>query len=320
MSRIKKLDRPGFTLVELLVVIAIIGILIALLLPAVQAAREAARRLQCTSHLKQLGVALHAYHDAHGQLPLGSVSNGGRFNEPQWPTIHYFLLPYIEQTVLYDRMSKVEGFTETNPESWQGVMDKPLTVYFCPSDGRGKEITVNADPPLKLFKSNYFGIFSGRYDGETNNEAFGTTFDKTYTAAFGMNRGAQFRDFTDGTSNSVVMSEYLTGSGDDTNDARGQVWTNRAGNRFLHATYPPNTPIPDNLLNLPTFCGPSRENNFPEKNLPCTSGNTDYNFASSRSLHPGGVNALLGDGSVDFFGNETERDVWRSLGWIQNGY
>ena len=95
--------RAAFTLVELLVVIAIIGILIALLLPAVQAAREAARRSQCSSNLKQLGVANHAYHASHQQLPLGSVTPAHRFDDPQWPTIHYFILPFLEQQDMYDR-------------------------------------------------------------------------------------------------------------------------------------------------------------------------------------------------------------------------
>ncbi|MBN2295937.1 MAG: DUF1559 domain-containing protein [Pirellulales bacterium] len=309
--------RHAFTLVELLVVIAIIGILIALLLPAVQAAREAARRVTCTSYMKQCGVAMHAYHDAYKQFPLGSVSgNPSGFGYPQWPTIHYFLLPYIEQVALYDRMSELYAYyPDHQPDIsyWLRVADKPIAVYLCPSDGRS-QLVANL-----LFKSNYYGIFSGINEGETHAEGVGG-LDRSRMAAFGINRGAAIRDFTDGTSHSLLMAEYLTGhGGNNLEDARGQLWTDRAGHRFLHVAYPPNTPVPDNLLNYPAFCGPNGENNYPEDNLPCVPGNTNQNFASSRSRHPGGVNALRADGSVAFYENEIERTVWQNLGWIQNG-
>jgi len=93
-------SRSAFTLVELLVVIAIIGILVALLLPAVQAAREAARRVQCVNNLHQFGIALHNYHNVHGQFPLGTVFNPGLFGPPQWPYFILKLLPYLEEHTL----------------------------------------------------------------------------------------------------------------------------------------------------------------------------------------------------------------------------
>ena len=103
MFEFARVKRSGFTLVELLVVIAIIAILIALLLPAVQAAREAAGRTQCVNNLKQLGVALHNYHSAHGTFLPGSIQNGDCvFCPPEWISYLHHLLPYIEQEALYE--------------------------------------------------------------------------------------------------------------------------------------------------------------------------------------------------------------------------
>ncbi len=322
--------RSGFTLVELLVVITIIGILIALLLPAVQSAREAARRLQCASHMKQIGVALHNYHAAHNTFPLGALSEGGYpFQNPEWPYLLYYILPYVEQISRWEGMAAMQ---KTRIRPWYSnaasmwpmeLRNSPVALFLCPSDGMGGQTKAftSGGPPndpngVQLFLTNYLGIFSGANDGENYLEARGDpAFDSTQRTVFGINRGARIADITDGTSNTLAVAEYLTGKPDDT---RGYAFTNRAGCQFLYVDRTPNTSAPDNLLDHPNFCENFRSN-YPELNLPCVPGPTSSNTAAARSRHPGGVHGLLSDGSVRFFGESIDRTMWRCLGWMEDG-
>ncbi len=160
----------GFTLVELLVVIAIIGVLIALLLPAVQSAREAARRLQCTNKMKQLGLALHNYHSAHGSFASGYISNksttGSEWCYNDSPRTKHgapwsvLILPYLEQTTLYERFDFHQNFTsasscpseDNSTSSNHKAWETPLSLYQCPSDP-GSQSDVN--------NTNYLGVQGG---------------------------------------------------------------------------------------------------------------------------------------------------------------
>lgn len=301
----------GFTLIELLVVIAIIAVLIALLLPAVQQAREAARRSQCKNNLKQLGLALHNYHDTYGRFPPGSISRTTTvFGGPEWPYFIHFLLPYLDQTPMYNELATNWG----RPGPWLDAAQWPTTVRVgisalqCPSDGKGGAIKL-AGTAVALPSSNYLGFFSGLNDGQTAADA-GLT-----RTAFAMNRGASMRDLTDGSSNTMLMAEYLTGT---TVDWRGWMYTNRAGAQFMHATNGPNSTIGDNLLAYAYACTP--EVSLPAQNLPCTpDGNTNNNFATSRSRHVGGVHVLLGDGAVRFVSNNINLTTWQNLAWIADG-
>jgi prepilin-type processing-associated H-X9-DG protein len=168
---------------------------------------------------------------------------------------------------------------------------------------------------IHLFTANYIGIHSGLNDGDMWAEARGSTsFDTSRTGTFGINRGASIRDITDGSSHTIVMAEYLTGS---PHDQRGWPNTTRAGCQILYVAATPNSNEPDNLLDWPTFCQGGR-NSLPQENLPCVPGRTDDNTVCARSRHPGGVHGLKADGSVGFYEDDVALDVWQHLGWISD--
>ena len=202
----------GFTLIELLVVIAIIAILVALLLPAVQQAREAARRASCKNQLKQIGLALQNYHDTHSTFPIGNCVTGtswtsGNRRAP-WTVL---ILPYIEQSAAYDVMDFDQNFLGAYndggaPAAMRAVFDRPLTIFQCPSyPGR--------DP---LVHSNYMGVMGGGSTQPTwahNTAPYGVGFWNN--GILFRNSRVNMRDVTDGTSNTMAVGEtkYQLGLG-----------------------------------------------------------------------------------------------------------
>jgi prepilin-type N-terminal cleavage/methylation domain-containing protein/prepilin-type processing-associated H-X9-DG protein len=269
--------RHGFTLIELLVVIAIIAILIGLLLPAVQKVREAAARMQCSNNLKQIGLALHNYHDSYKKLP--PASQVGWFNAsygdqdpymqlqvPFGPNWAVLLLPFIEQTALYTKanVQSYPGITltlGTTPtyasvnNSWRVVGGVQVTTYLCPSDPNNQlpytDAASNpADPTLGWARGNY-GVTAACQDYD--HMAWGRTLKNTVLTTtmvsspmMAANYGARFPEVVDGLSNTIMVAELR--SGKTPLDPRG-VWAlGFPSSSVVNAGRDNTNPTPNNKL------------------------------------------------------------------------
>jgi prepilin-type processing-associated H-X9-DG protein len=297
--------------VELLVVITIIGILIALLLPAVQAAREAARRMQCSNNLKQLGLALHNYHSALNCFPPGIACAKANLSTPvrhMWPV---FLFPYFEAGNLYDGY-RFDWTVEQNRLAWTAV----IGVSRCPSDMPTVDGTV-------LQRSNYVACFSAdgtmiepgtncTVDSCNNNASQNVSVTSGKKALFNARVARTFADLSDGTSNTAALSETISGP-NGSNDQRG-LWCTDWGCQYSHSRTP-NSPLPDQVMSA--AAGAPLNYCVPDK-APCDGSSPCWsteNYAA-RSLHPGGVNAALADGSGHFISNSINLSIWQGLGSI----
>lgn len=348
----KKCADRGFTLVELLVVIAIIGVLVALLLPAVQQAREAARRMQCKNNLKQVGLALHNYHGAHNVFPYGFRDDGplATLNRETWMQL---LLPYLEQPAVYQ---SYRALADSISLRHLGVITVPLgesnagvaiPVLQCRSDPSspafvtsrlGSTTALNIPGEgFKHFQGNYVvcaGTMTGGYPLiQTVNRVSQWALENPSDGMFYYVSRTRFADVTDGTSNTIMASEcIIRGKSGDTFGDAGDYWGggNHAGYGF--STFnPPNTPVPDVVYQckLPTFQGLRTPSNWP--GAPCVSvarysSNTAADAATTphiinhaRSYHPGGVQILLADGSVSFISNQIDRLIFQRLGTRAGG-
>ncbi|HZN32490.1 MAG TPA: DUF1559 domain-containing protein [Pirellulaceae bacterium] len=297
------MNRRGFTLVELLVVIAIIGVLVALLLPAVQAAREAARRMQCQNHLKQLALGLHNYHDTFNRLPPGQWNNFYS-NDVPWIRGCWVqpLLPYIEQKNLYEIY---EASLRTNG-NWALLCpnkDTLIRTLICPSDGNSPKIqtrdtnTVNGVAgTMQGLHTNYV-VCSGSTAYGTGGLSLNGMF---YTKSF-----LRLAEVTDGLSNTLMLSEICVVRDTTANDLRGRYCNSWEGNSWFTTLNPPNTSVRDTQ----NYQGVSI------KQAPQTTvANNGTQALYARSYHASGVNASLGDGSVRFVSNSIHAAVYQSLG------
>ncbi len=299
----------AFTLVELLVVIAIIGILIALLLPAVQAAREAARRTNCRNNLKQLGLALHNYHDIQGKFPSGSTNNPGWIWSPgiqRKGSVLVALLPYFEQRPLYDQLDFRGDVVAQLAALGYGARELP--TLRCPSDPQRDPNTgqTNYAPCIgaqampsqggcSTYPGNVFNTGPVGHGSTDNGMETSGCFSR-YTF------GANFADIKDGTSNTIAMGEIRWFCGDH---HRGG-WMNP--NALWTATTAP--------INFPTC---------PGEGLGQSATMNCYHFANwmtsqgFKSSHPGGAQFVFADGSVQFLSETIDYMTYQRLGCRRDG-
>ena len=304
----------GFTLVELLVVITIIGILIGLLLPAVQSAREAARRMQCNNNLKQIGLALHLHHEQHGHFPPGHFwpeSNLGNRDgaEATWVT---YILPYLEQNALYDKINwdRSFGHSAYPPDHVNiDITGQVLPMFLCPSNqrvnpmsvsgveayARGSYVANNGIGPMEDFDLSDLPVV--RLVPDTGEES------PSMAGVFYMNSNMTIAQIRDGTSNTAMVSEIRLAAG---NDFRGVL--HYPEGPFYHHNYSINDLVPDGIR--ASFCAN-------EPLAPCvgifSSCNPRLLTMTARSFHPGGVNLLLADGSVRMVGDSIVLKTWQAL-------
>jgi prepilin-type N-terminal cleavage/methylation domain-containing protein/prepilin-type processing-associated H-X9-DG protein len=297
---------PAFTLLELLVAIAIVGVLTGLLLPAVQKVRAAAVRLVCQNNLKQIGTALHDYHDTYSRFPPGTVDGpfGPDVGQHDRSVYLHFLLPFAEQDAVY---AQTRDWLATAPAGEYMCHRCPtrftvVPIFWCPSDPVGpKTETLAGDP--QGFHTNYAACA-----GSTALNAAGGSGDRL-NGTFFWNSQVSISQVTDGTSNTVLVGELVVSPDVTGHDVRGRMYNPARQGAVLFTTqYPPNDrTAPDRL----GYC-----QSIPA--APCVSTVTDLNL-TARSRHAGGVNVALGDGSVRFIADTVDPATYRALGTRSNG-
>lgn len=329
--------RAGFTLVELLVVIAIIGILVAMLLPAIQSAREAARRTQCTNNQKQLGVAALNAHEAKKHFPHGNYNYiyqhtttptpyNGKYNRRCWMQD---IMAHFEETALADRF---EEFMKTHGLAWEfPECSTPIAVLQCPSDGANPKVStftygtlgVVGPPPSgdgkgasQGFSGNYIACSGSKYFNP-GPASFGNPVYKNSAKLDGIFFAVskiRFKDITDGSSHTAMFSELILSPDESDDDVRGRYYAGspQGGVNFT-TLYTPNASKADEINGLSQrpvpmapgiWCGGLNSECSPAQDQ----------FVIARSYHPGGVNLTMADGSVHFVGDAVDPLLYQALG------
>ncbi|WP_390620908.1 DUF1559 domain-containing protein [Thalassoglobus neptunius] len=330
---IRKTRQKGFTLIELLVVIAIIAILIALLLPAVQQAREAARRTQCKNHLKQLGLAVHNYMDVNRFLPPGasidlSVTNTA--NNGSWG-VHGRILPYLEQGNLYN------GVDLSTAWDFQAAIDGvKIPVYACPSDPGSDRARDPGGGKVTLYPTNYGFNYGSWFVFDPSNRRKGD-------GLFAPNASWSFRDATDGSSNTLLAAEVkawtpyqrnggppqvaipqneaevelAVASGVQFKDTGHTEWPDgRVHHSGVTTTLAPNSRV---VYNNGGAEHEEMDYNSWQEGKDGVNGNPTYAAITSRSFHTGTVQVVLMDGGARTISENIDLGIWRGLGTRAGG-
>jgi prepilin-type N-terminal cleavage/methylation domain-containing protein/prepilin-type processing-associated H-X9-DG protein len=327
-------SRSGFTLVELLVVIAIIGVLVALLLPAVQAAREASRRSSCQNNLKQVSLAMHNYEDTYRTLP-GGVGRWGCC----WGTWQVRIIPYMEQKNLADLYLNSDGNDATGirygaGQNVQMVTSKRIKALTCPSDIPNapignppitnhnygvnygntsfyQEPIQSAGVTIQFLGAPFMAYTGGLADGDDGptTPAQVTTFTRVY------GRPVRLSEVTDGLSTTLMMGEFVQGR---RTDLRGFTWWGGATGFVTFLT--PNSTSPD-VITGGNCCATGGNCAADPNNPPCTvpSTTTRPRMMGTRSRHPNGVQVSFCDGHIGFISNNINFATWQAAGTAQGG-
>lgn len=313
----RKTGRNGFTLIELLVVIAIIAILIALLLPAVQQAREAARRSTCKNNMKQLGLAMHNYHDTHRSFPIGAQYP---YYKGNW---RFSLLPFLDQGPLYAQLTKshptsADGFTGgwgvgyygTNFGILEGLT---VPVYKCPSSALSSNNNPSNYNDQLGQTHDYVGIM-GSYPGNGCSADISGRGSACENGVLFFNGHTTIRDVTDGTSNTIYISEQ---SGMVNNrDLRANYHGGWSG--FYNTTQRPSQ-ITSSSHFAASISTIRYAINLNTSSLPNGTASSWHYNTILNSFHTGGIHVLLGDGAVRFLGENIDLETFRRLGAKNDG-